>query len=56
LLHICHVILILLRERRGADCLGELHWARGQKKILRDRTRPHPTRFARRPQHETLEW
>jgi hypothetical protein len=25
-------------------------------KIIIDRTRPHPVAFARRPQHDTLEW
>jgi hypothetical protein len=32
------------------------HGTSGGKKALCDRTRPHPARFARRPQHGKLEW
>jgi hypothetical protein len=33
-LNICRVALLLLQKRRGAAGLGELQWARGQKKYF----------------------
>jgi|AntAceMinimDraft_1070359.scaffolds.fasta_scaffold123121_1 hypothetical protein len=45
-MHICRVVLLLLRQRRGAG-LGELQQARGRSKCYR--TRPHKAYFKRRP-------
>jgi hypothetical protein len=48
-LYIFRVVLLLLRQRRGAG-LGELQRARGRRKYYR--ARPHQACFARRPKLE----